>query len=258
MNRFLTFAGKELKEMLRTKRFIVLSVVFLIFAITGPLLARYLIEFIDMMMPADDMASLVFEISEPTWNDAYSMYYTNIIQMGIFAVILMFMGTIFDEKRRGTAALMMMKGVKHHTFILAKFAVIMLVTLVVIIIATFVVHLYTYILFEQSAVLSDAMFGAMIFWLFVLFMASITIFFSSMAKSTVTSAMLSIVAFFGVIIVDLINPINTFAPYNMANRAVSITLGGYGEHLWANVSATIGLIAALLAASIYILRKQEI
>jgi len=258
MSRFFTFVGKEAAEMLRTKRFIILGIVFLVFAILGPLLARYIMEFINMFMPGDEVGSLVFEVGEPTWIDAYSMYYSNVVQMGVFAIIFMFMGLIFDEKRRGTAALMMMKGVKHHTFILAKFTVVAIAMLIIVILSTLVAHLYTYILFEEAAMLADAMFGALAFWVFSLFMSSLVIFFSTIAKSMVMSAMMSIMTFFGIILIDLINNINTFAPYSMASRALSITFGEYTPHLWSNVVVTTIIIAVLLIASIFTLRKQEI
>jgi len=259
MNRFLIFAGKEIKETLRTKRFIVLIIAFLFFAVTGPLLARYLTEFVGMFTPGDDaMAAALLGLPEPTWQDSYFMYYSNMIQMGILALVLMFMGVIFDEKRRGTAALMMMKGITHTTFVLAKFAIIALVTFVVIAIATMVAHFYTYILFEEAAVLGDVLMGGLSFWAFALFMSAIAMFFSTISKSMAMSAVLSIVAFFTLIIIDLVDRVGDVVPYVLSRRATEMTVGIYDDLVLTNFITVIFVIAALLAASIAILRKQEI
>ncbi|MCL2575453.1 MAG: ABC transporter permease [Defluviitaleaceae bacterium] len=262
MGTFLTFAGKEFTEIMRTKRLLVLFIVFMIFAFTGPMLARYLMEFIGLLMPAEEMAvmmDMMGEIGgETTFHDSYALYYEFVTQMGIFATMLMFMGIVLDEKRRGTASLMMMKGVKHSTFVLAKFAVVAIAMFVVVVASSLVVHFYTYILFEEVVPFADMLFGSLAFWLFVLFFASISIFFSTVAKTIVMSAVSSIVTFFVFYIIGLISGLNDYLPSVMYPRAVELTLGHQSDLLIWNILITIAAITVLLGSSIHILKKKEL
>ena len=258
MSNYRIFIGKEIVEIVRTKRFFVLTCVFLFFAFASPLLARYLTEFIVMMMPTEDAALVTPFMTEPVWQDGYIQFYSNISQVGLITVILLFMGVVLDEKKKDTAALMMMKGLSHTGFVMAKFTVMAAAAFVVVIISVLIAHLYTFILFGTAASAGDLMSGALINLLGIFFVLSFVIFCSTIAKSTAMSAILGFLVYMLIIIVEAIPRIGSFSPSVMLlTRPIGATTGVLHEHLPVNILITAALTAVFLVLSINILKKNE-
>jgi ABC-2 type transport system permease protein len=258
MNNLLVFASKEIMETKRTKRLFVLVCVFLLFAFTGPLLARFTAEFITLMMPAEEMAMLFIEIPPPVWQDGYAQFYGNLIQIGTIAIILLYMGSVLDERRKGTAALMMMKGLSRFNFITAKFLVGALVIFVVLAVSVVVAHLYTLILFGEAAAVGDMLLGGLVYYLFTLLMLSVTIICSTMAKSAGMAATFGLLSFMALSLIGLIRRVGDISPYVLAQRALEVTFGFYHEWLWLNIVLAIAVIKVLLYLSVCILKKKEL
>jgi len=261
MHNFMTFVGKEFTETLRTKRLIILACVFAFVAFISPMMARFMMEIITLAVPAEEMAEMMdmlAAIPDPHWSDSYGFFNQNMAQFGVFAIILLFMGAILDEKRRGTAALMMMKGLNHTRFVFAKFSVASLVIFITLVMAVLINHLYTYILFEEAAAFGDVMWGLLAYQLFAMFMLAITYFFSTIAKSAPTAAIFSILAFMILAIVSVMQNVGDASPYVMGARSLELTLGFRHDWLIANILASIGATIALLLVSIHILKKKEL
>jgi len=256
-NSFFVFAQKEVVEILRTKRLFVLACVFLFFAFASPMLARFMMEFLVMLMPADEMAMFI-EIPPPAWQDSYMQFYGNMSQIGVITVILLFMGIVLDEQRKGTAALMMMKGLTHTGFIMAKFAVISISAFVVLLISGLIAHLYTIILFGEAADIGRMLLGMLVFMPSVLFMLAVQIFFSTVAKSTAMSAIFGFLALMFVGILPTIPRIGEFTPgVLMFAWPLEVTLGIYNVNLWLAMGIAVALTTLFLVLSINILRKKE-
>jgi len=166
MHSYLTFLQKETMEMLRTKRLLGLLGVFLFFALTSPLLARYLMEFIAFLVPAEE--GLAFLIPDPVWMDSYAQFYSNIGQIGSVTLILLFMGAIVSEKQNGTTDLLITKGLSHINFVMAKFTVIAFAILSTMLISILLVYLYTFVLFDSIGGLGDAILGALVYFPYLL------------------------------------------------------------------------------------------
>ncbi|MCL2620086.1 MAG: hypothetical protein FWD97_04030 [Defluviitaleaceae bacterium] len=260
MNNYMTFIRKEIIETIRNKRLIVLACVFMSFAILGPLMGRYLVEFITMIVPAGelDVDGLMGLFDEPTWVDGYTNFYTNLAQVGVITVMLLYMGVILDEKRRGTAPMVLMKGLSHTTFVMSKFTVMALTTLVIMLVSTPIAHLYTYILFEEAGNFGEMMLGGLIFWIFLLFIIALMVFFSTIAQKVSNVALYGFLAYFAMVIFDVVQQLREFLPYGLVVRAVQVSIGYFHEHLMVNLLITIVAMIILLAVSIHILKKKEL
>src|ERR1035437_5743953 len=116
MKMFITFTKKELLEEWRNFKILILFLVLIAFGMLSPVLAK--------MMP--DIFSQIdvgfaLTIPKPTYMDSYLQFFKNITQMGIIVVILIFSGNITGELQKGTAILMLSKGLSKLTFIVSKF-----------------------------------------------------------------------------------------------------------------------------------------
>ena len=97
--------GKELLEQWRTRRLVVVAVVFVAFGIVSAFLAKYAPELVKAL--AGDEYQIV--VPPPTVRDAADQFLKNLGQAGILTAVLLAMGSVANEKERGTAALILSK-----------------------------------------------------------------------------------------------------------------------------------------------------
>ena len=226
MRNYCTFMQKELMENLRAKSILVLACVFAFFAITSPLMTRYMAEFIGLFAGGDEMAQgLLAVLPEPTYGESYASFYGNMVQIGSITVILVYMSSILREKRIGTADILFTKGLKSWQFVLAKFTVAGGVTAFAAIISIFVTYVYTLLLFGEAGHIGFVALGGLAFALFLVMLLSITLFFSSFAKSTGQSAVFSLLAYFLIALSTIFLRIGQYSPGGLMSSPVVIGQG---------------------------------
>ena len=142
--KFGTVLRKEWLELWRTYRLLVVGAVLILFGLLSPLLARYTPEIIKTMPGGEAIAQVM---PAPTIGDAVDQYVKNISQFGVLLALLLTMGTVVQEKTRGTAALMLVKPLPRLTFLLAKFVALALAFALTIALAAAACYYYTWLLF---------------------------------------------------------------------------------------------------------------
>jgi ABC-2 type transport system permease protein len=141
---FLTALRKELVLQWRTRRFLVVMAVFVLFGLTSPLMAKYTPEIIKNVAGAEQFASL---IPTPTVADAIAQYVKNITQFGFMLAVLLGMNAVAGEKESGTAAMILSKPMPRWAFVLSKFSAQALVYASAFLVAGLGALYYTLILF---------------------------------------------------------------------------------------------------------------
>jgi len=251
MSNYMTFMKKELTENLRTKRLLVLGCVFLFFGVTGALLARYMGEFFSLIMSADDEMgqALIQVMQDPNWYESFVQFYSQLGQIGVFAVLFMYMGTVQREIRTGTASLMFSKGLGFGSFILAKFSMAVIITTLITVVSAIVTYLYTFLLFGEAGQMSDVLLGALVFSFATLMLLAIIIMCSSFTKSSAVSGGLSIGVYFILILSSIIPRIGRFSPQNLFGLPVAISRGIFADELLVNIliAAAVAVIALFVA-----------
>ncbi|MDI6844254.1 MAG: ABC transporter permease [Anaerosomatales bacterium] len=121
MRGFWPFLRKELREIVRTWRIWVLPSIVLVFALSGPLLAKVMPDIL-RSMSSDQLGGAVIQLPEPTWKDAYAQWVKNLTQIVTFALLIMLGGVVASEVRSGTAVMVLAKPVSRPAFVLAKAA----------------------------------------------------------------------------------------------------------------------------------------
>ena len=256
MTNYFVFLRKEVMELVRTKKLLGLLAVFLFFAFTSPVLARYMTEFIALLVPADE--ALQFLIPDPVWTDSYVQFYGNIAQIGNVTIILLFMGIIASERQRGTADLVLTKGLSHWSFVLSKFVVLSAAVKLTMLVSIAVVFLYTSVLFDTAGNVLHVFLGACAYIVFLVLVVALTVLSSAVAKSNVTAAMIGFLSFLGILLISALPTIGDLLPGNLSSRAMEITAEGYfHSNLVGNVLVSLGLTALLLALSVLVMRRQE-
>lgn len=112
----LVFYKKEFFEFFRTYRFYVLFGVFAFFAIINAPIARYLPQMIKAMPDV----GISINMPEPTMVDSYIQLISNSTN-AFFALIIVFMGSVSTEIKKGTILLVLSKGVPRSDFYISKY-----------------------------------------------------------------------------------------------------------------------------------------
>lgn len=244
MNKFTILLRKDWTESVRKHRLMVLTLVFLSLGILSPVTAKYLPEIVDAIFKAfGEIPDLGLIIPKPVINDSYVQYYKNLTQMGVLIQILVTMGIVSDEKKKGTAILILTKSVSRSMFIVSKY-VMSCIVLVISMIPSFVAfYFYTWMLFNEQP-LNGAFMGILVFILLLVFIISFTLFASTVAKSTAISAMIALGGYFSISIVSALPRISEYFPMYLLNASFDLSVGA------GSISEFIPVIVITAAASV--------
>jgi len=110
MNGFMVFTRKEAREILRMWRVWVLPGILLLFALTGPVRARFTPEIVGAVA-GNQLGGLT--LPTPTYLDAYTQWIKNLPQVAQSALIIIYGGIVSAETKSGTAVLVLTKPVSR-------------------------------------------------------------------------------------------------------------------------------------------------
>ncbi|HLF91351.1 MAG TPA: YhfC family glutamic-type intramembrane protease, partial [Anaerolineales bacterium] len=174
---------KEIRQLWRTKRFLVVGAVFLLFGMGSPLIAKLTPELLRSIEGAEMFADL---IPEPTAGDAMAQYLKNLSQFGFIIAILIGMGAVAGEKERGVAPMILSKPMSRWAFITSKFAAQFAMYLCAFVLAGLGAYTYTVILFGALDFGAFALLnGLLLLWLMTF--AALNLLGSTLGASTVAA-----------------------------------------------------------------------
>ncbi len=116
MNGFRAFFKKELMEAARAHKLTVLGLVFLLFGIMNPLVAKLTPEIVARFLPE----GITMTVPTPTALDSWAQFFKNVPQMGLIVLTILFSGMMAGEFSRGTLIQPLTKGLSRRAVIAAK------------------------------------------------------------------------------------------------------------------------------------------
>lgn len=244
---------KELLEQWRTRRLLVVAVVFTALGIGSPLLARYTPELVKAL--AGDQFQIT--VPPPTAADAVGQFLKNLGQAGVLTAILLAMGSVAVEKERGTAALLLTKPVSRGAFLLAKLLAIATTLLVGLLLAGIVGYAYTAILFETLPPLGwVAMTGLLL--LALIGYASLTFLGSTLARSSLAAAAIGIGAMVVLAILSALPSIGPFTPGGLDAPGAAMALGKSPGAFIGPLLVNVAGVGAVFGLAWLVFRRQEL
>jgi ABC-2 type transport system permease protein len=191
----LVFLAKELREILRTSRIYVVPGLFLFFGLTSPILTKLMPEIVKAF--ASQAGGVQIILPPQTGVDSFLQFFKNLTQIGVIALILTFMGSVAEERNRGTAILTLTKPVSRVAFVVAKFLAATLLLVFATAIAYGVALYYTMYLFPATP-RAESLAAAVLYLVYGVFIVALTVSASAIARSQVSAAGLALAAFFAV------------------------------------------------------------
>lgn len=244
---------KELLEAWRTRRVLVVTIVFAAFGIASPYLARYLPELIKSLAGSQ----LQIVIPPPTVGDAVDQFQKNLGQAGILTAVLLAMGSVAVEKERGTAALVLSKPAARGAYLLAKLLAMGATLGIGTLLASIAAYAYTALLFEALPLLGWAAMTGLLLLMLVVYVA-LTFVGSVLTRSAIAAAGIGVA---GLVVVGLISVLPTIGAYTPGGLSVpgrAMALGNDPGLVIGPTLVNLGLLAALFAVAWVAFRRQEL
>jgi ABC-2 type transport system permease protein len=252
MRGFAVLLNKEITEQWRTGRLPVVAVIFLLFGIASPALAKYTPDIIKLASSSFDI-----HVPTPTIKDAVGQLVKNLNQVGVLTAILLAMGSVAGEKESGTAAFVLVKPVSRLAFLAAKFSGLAMTMAGAVLLCGLAAYLYTDLLFAPLSVLG---FGAacLVILLGLLEIAAVTFLGSTLVRSPIPAAGIGLVALVVAGIVSSLPNVGHFTPFGLNELASDLALQQTATGWAWPVIANGGFVVITLAASWLAFRRQEI
>ena len=255
MRQYLIFTGKELREHTRSYRLLILGLVFLLFGIMSPATAKYMPELVNL---AGSDSGVIIQMNPPTVLDSYVQFFKNMSGMGIIILLLVFAGTVADEKAKGSAQLILTKTISRPAFVLAKFTGAALLWTAVYAVAALACQGYTLWLFPGEAA-SRLLPSYTAFWLYGVLLLAFTVLASTAARSHGLAA-LGAFAGWGALLLSMI-PAKAaqYSPAALGSINLQIIAGTMQEaDLLIPALGAFALVALLLGGASLLIRRQEL
>ena len=242
MNGFFPLLKKELREQLRTYRLVIVAGVFLFFGLTTPLTLKYLPEIIKLV--GQDVP---VEIPPPTAAQSLLEYAGTIGQVGVLVAVLVAMGTVANERSRGTAVMTLSKPVTRSAFVGAKWTASGLTFLVSLAAASLVCLGYTVWLVGPANTLGFA--GQnLLAALFLLLCLALTVFFSSLFRSSLAAGGIAIALIIAQAALSVVPVVGDFLPGKLLTWGNNLVNGSGPAYPWALLVAIVAIALCLYFA----------
>jgi ABC-2 type transport system permease protein len=244
---------KELLEAWRTRRMLVVAIVFTAFGIASPFLARYTPELVKALAGGQ----LEIIIPPPTVRDAADQFLKNLGQAGILTAVLLAMGSVAVEKERGTAALLLSKPASRGAYLLAKLLAIATTLAVGVSLAAAGGYAYTAFLFEALPPIGWIAMAALLLLMLVVY-AAFTFLGSVLTRSSMAAAAFGVGGLLAVALISALPSIGAYTPGGLSAPAQAMALGNDPGNVAGPLVVNLGLVGGLALASWLAFRRQEL
>ena len=256
MKSLLAFIKKEWMDLIRSGRLMILLIIFLLFGIMNPAIAKLTPWMMEMMAESMEQSGLM--VTEVTVDamTSWTQFFKN-IPMGLIAFVLISSNLFTKEYSAGTLILVLTKGLNRYKVVVAK-AVILFMTWSVCYFMCFGVTYAYNAYFWDNSVAHNLMEAVMFYWIAGVFIVALVVLFSVVFSNS-TGVLLGTG---GVIaasyLVAMVPKVAIFLPTKLMSTAGLLAgvddVADYREAL----IVTIVIIVLAFIASVPILNKKKL
>ncbi len=213
MRGFSSFFQKEITELLRSYKALVLLLVFVLFGFMSPGLAKVMPELLKSM----SVGNVTISAPPATYLDAYAQFFKNTTQMGMVVLLLLFATSLSSEVGKGTLIMPLSKGLSRDTVILSKYAASLLTFSVCYWLSAAIDVAYTYILFGMAFAPSYLL-SLFALWLFGAFLLALLLFASTLVSGNYGGLILCVGALFVLMAANILPGFRQLSPLYLSSQ----------------------------------------
>lgn len=252
MRAYAAFTKKEFTESVRTYKLFIVAVVFLLFGMMNPIIAKITPDMLSAFMPE----GMTITLPTPGAIDSWTQFYKN-MQMQLILFVIVFGGVVANELSRGTLVNMLTKGLSRKAVILSKFTAVSCIWTASYLLCFAVTYGYT--LYMLPGELPNVFFAAFCTWIFGILLISVMIF-GGVLFSNIYGALLTAGGFAVFLtVLNVIPKLERFNPILLSGGNLSLLTSELSVYDCC-IAAAVSLAATVLfiAGSIFLFDKKQI
>ncbi len=256
MRSLLAFIKKETAEQLRSGRLMLLVILFVLLGIMNPAVAKLTPWMLEVM--ADSLAESGMTVTSVNVSamDSWVQFFKN-MPIGLVAFILLQSSIFTKEYGSGTLVLSLTKGLERFKVVISKAAVITVVWTLCYWLCFAITYAYNAYFWDNS-VAQDLILSVVCWWLFGMWVISLTVLFSVIFTSS-TGVLLgaggSVLVSY---LLGLLPKAGKYLPTRLTDGNSLIYGAAHAEAYTSAVAVTVAVSLICLAVSIPIFNKKQL
>ena len=246
---------KECTEQFRTGKLMILGIIFVLFGIMNPAIAKLTPWLLEIMEDSLSQSGMTVTTVTITAMDSWVQFFKNIPMALIVFVLLE--GNIFTrEYASGTLILSLTKGLKRYKTVVSKGTVLLLLWTEGFWLCFAITYCYNAYFWDNS-VAQNLLVSVLYWWVFGIFIISVMILFSTLSRSSTGVLLCSGGIVFAMYIIGFVSEIKKYLPV-MLTDANSLIYGTAEPktYVGALVVALVTGVACLVFGIFALNRKQ--
>ena len=181
MKSLFAFMKKEFAEQLRSGRLMILGLLFVLFGIMNPAIAKLTPWLLETMADSLAESGMIITDVKVSAMDSWVQFYKN-IPMGLIAFVLLESSIFTKEYTTGTLVLSLTKGLERYKVVISKTVVLTVLWSIGYWLCFGITYGYnTY--FWDNSIAQNLVFSIVCWWLFGVMVVALMVLFSTVAKS---------------------------------------------------------------------------
>ena len=255
MRSLIAFMKKEMTEQIRSSRLLVLGILFVLFGIMNPAVAKLTPWLLEMM--ADSLAESGMTITQVTVTamDSWVQFFKN-MPMALIAFVLLESSIFTKEYQTGTLLLSLTKGLSRYKVIIAKSILLFSLWSAGYWVCFGVTYVCNEILWGNSTA-ANLMPAVWSWWLLGVFVIALVILFSVISSNYIGVLLGTGGSVFALYLIGLVPKIAKYLPTYLMNSAAGVGMQSTKSYT-AAVIITAVCSAACVVLSVPIFNKKQI
>lgn len=250
------FLKKEWMEWGRTGRSLVLLLVFALFGIMNPAVAKLTPWLMETMSESMANAGLVTTTIKVDAMTSWVQFYKN-IPIGIIVFILITSGNFTTEYEKGTLIPIVTRGLSRHKLLAAK-AVFLFGSWTVLYVICFGITYGYNAYFWDNGIAKHLGFAAACTWLFGMWVVALLIFFSSVSKSSSQVLMGTGGVALGIYLLGMFPKLDAFLPAKLMRGVELLQRVGSPKDYYAGIAAAGMMVLVCLALAMVCFDRKQL
>ena len=256
MKTMMEFLKKEWMEQVRNSKVLILVILFVLFGIMNPAIAKLTPWMMEMLSDSLAEAGMMVVEVESDAMTSWIQFIKN-IPMGLIAFVLIESNLFTREYETGTLILTLTKGLERYKVVLSKTIILLFLWTACYFLCYGITYAYNAYYWDNS-IAKNLFFTAICWWLLGVWVVILMVFFSTIAKNNTTVLMGTGGVFLGSYLIGLIPKAAEYMPTMLMNSN-SLLMGVVKvEDYQKSLFITIVLCIVLIICSIPIMNKRKL
>ena len=250
------FLKKEWLEFTRTGRLWILLLIFVLFGIMNPAMAKITPWMMQVM--SDSLAEAGFILTDMKIDamTSWTQFYKN-IPIGLIIFVLFCSGSFTSEYQKGTLIPVITKGMPRHTILAAKTTMMMGLWTILYMLCFGITYGYNAYFWDNS--IAEHVFGgAACYWLFGMWILALLVFFSILSRTN-TQVLLGTGAMaFGIYLTGMFPKLSKYLPSRLMEGITLLQGTTNPNDFMAAAVVTLLMVILAIGMSVYFFDRKQI